>query len=145
MKPLLATCALVAAVLIVVNLLIGGANDGPPPPPTTAPAGALTLRPVPAPTLSERQINRQDPPNPRRQHDEARAFDRRPLLNALPTTLQGVRFDIGGLAADARTTVVAVDAQGLGRRRAQIAWKTLLRRTGDRSGAYRLTFQPAAP
>ncbi len=100
---------------------------------------------MPAPTLSERQINLQDPPNPRRQHDEARAFDRRPLLNALPTTLQGVRFDIGGLAADARTTMVVVDAEGLGRRRARIAWKTLLRRTGDRSGAYRLKFQPSVP
>lgn len=141
MKRLLATLALGALVLVGVTLLAGGPTDRPRTP-TTSVLGTRGLRPVPAPQLNREQINRQDPPDPRRQRNDARAFDRRPLLNALPATLQGVKFDIGGLAADGRTTIVLADAQGLGHRRAQIAYETLLRRTGDRSGSYRLEIRP---
>ncbi|MDQ3677210.1 MAG: hypothetical protein M3401_10475 [Actinomycetota bacterium] len=141
MKKLLATLVLVTFVFVGIILLTGGANDGPMTPTTSFP-GISDLRPVPAPQLTEEQINRQDPPDPQRQRDEARAFDRRPLLSALPTTLQGVTFDIGGLAADGRTTIVLADAHGLGRRRARIAYETLRRKTGDRSRSYRLESQP---
>ncbi len=140
MKALLIALVLAAAVLIGVNLLASGPSDEPGAVATTG--GGPVLRPVAAPRLSERQIDRQDPPDARRQRDEARAFDRRPLLNALPITLHGVRFLIGGLAADARTTIIVADAGGLGRRRAVSAWEALLRRTGDRSGAYRLKVKP---
>jgi len=53
-----------------------------------------------------------------------------------------VRFDIGGLGADDKTTIITADAQGLGTRRARIAYETLLRRTDDRSSSYRLRLQP---
>ena len=123
------------------SLLVDGAHDKRARP---SPGGSATsrLRSVPAPRLSDAQINRQDPPEPRRQRREARAHDQRPLLTVLPTTLQGVTFDIGGLADDDRTTIVVADARGLGSQRAQIAWRTLLRRTGDRSLSYRLEIKP---
>jgi hypothetical protein len=140
MRALLATLLIAAFVVAGVTLLTGDTQHGR----TTPPSGTATaaLRPIPAPRLTEEQINRQDPPDARRQRDEAHAFDRRPLLNALPTTLQGVRFDIGGLAADGRTTIICADARGLGRRRARIAYATLRRRTGDRSRSYRLEIRP---
>jgi hypothetical protein len=59
----------------------------------------------------------------------------------LPLTLQSVRFEIGGLAADGRTTIIRANASGLGRRRARIAYDTLRRRAGDRSRSYRLEIQ----
>jgi len=141
MRTLLATLALAAVVVIGVTLLTGDTSDRRT---TTRAAGTDTvaLRAVPAPRLTAEQINRQDQPDARRRRDEARAFDRRPLLNALPTTLHGVMFDIGGLAADGRTTIVRANARGLGRRRARIAYETLRRRTGDRSRSYRLEIQP---
>jgi len=142
MRALLAIAVLTAAVGVLgISLLIGEQNVTPD---TTTTSGASTaaLRPVPAPRLTARQINRQDRPDARRQRDEAQAFDRRPLLNVLPTTLHGVMFDIGGLAADGRTTIVRANARGLGRRRARIAYETLRRRTGDRSRSYRLETQP---
>ena len=137
MRALLATLLIAAFVVVGVTLLTGDTQHGRT---TPRPSGTATavLRPVPAPQLTAEQINRQDPPDARRQRDEAHAFDRRPLLNALPTTLQGVRFDIGGLAADGHTTIIRADARGLGRRRAWIAYATLTRRTGDRSRSYRL-------
>lgn len=141
MRRLFATLALGALVLIGVTLLAGGPNDTPRTPTTSLP-GTVGLRAVPAPPLTSEQIDRQDPPDPRRQHSEARAYDRRPLLNALPITLQGVRFDIGGLAADGRTTIVHTDTHDLGSTRARIAFKTLLRRVGDRSRSYRLDLKP---
>ena len=141
MRPLLATLLTAAFVVVGVTLLTGDTQHGRT---TPRPSGTATavLRPVPAPQLTAEQINRQDPPDARRQRHEAHAFDRRPLLNALPTTLQGVRFDIGGLAADDRTTIIRADARGLGHRRARIAYATLRRRTGDRSRSYRLKIRP---
>jgi len=141
MKAPLATLAAVLLVTVVVVLLDGRPHDQPMAP-TTSGSVEGRLRPVPASPLTATQINRQDPPDPQRELDEARAFDRRPLLNALPTTLQGVRFDIGGLGADDKTTIITADAQGLGTRRARIAYETLLRRTDDRSSSYRLRLQP---
>ncbi|MCA1679749.1 MAG: hypothetical protein LC790_19480 [Actinobacteria bacterium] len=141
MRALLATLLIAAFVVAGVTLLTGDMQHGrtTPPPSGTATVG---LRPVPAPRLTAEQINRQDPLDARRQRGEAHAFDRRPLLNALPTTLQGVRFDIGGLAADGRTTIIRADARGLGRRRARVAYATLRRRTGDRSRSYRIEIRP---
>lgn len=141
MRTLLAALAFIALVFVGVIVLTGGANDEFRTP-TTSLRGTSAVRPVPAPSLTDLQINRQDPPDPQRQRDEARAFDQRPLLSALPTTFQGVTFDIGGLAADGRTTIVLADAHGLGRRRARIAYETLRRKTGDRSPSYRLEIQP---
>jgi hypothetical protein len=137
MRAALAIVAVIALVIVGAALLLES-PDGPPP--THQPAGpqTSTLRRVPAPRLADAQINRQDRPNPRRQREEARAFDSRPLLNALPAGLHGVTFDIGGLASDGHTTVIVADAHGLGRRRAQIAFETLQQRAGDRSDAYQL-------
>ena len=141
MRTLLATLALAAVVVVSVTLLTGGTSEQPTTSRTTG-TGTVALRPVPAPRLTAEQINRQDQPDARRRRDEARTFDRRPLLNALPTTVYGVRFDIGGLAADGRTTIIRAHARGLGRRRARIAYEALRRRTGDRSRSYRLEIRP---
>jgi hypothetical protein len=141
MRALLVALAIAAVAVAGIVLLAGGKQGQRTRPPTLGTA-TVALRPVPAPRLTDEQINRQDPPDARRQRDEARVFDGRPLLNALPTTLQGVRFDIGGFAADGHTTIVRADARGLGRRRARIAYATLRRRTGDRSRFYRLEIRP---
>jgi len=140
MRALLVTLTL-ATIVVVVVLLTGGTQD------SSRPAGpsrtaTVALRAVPAPRLTDQQINRQDPPDARRQRGEAQAFDRRPLLNALPTTLHGVTFDVGGLASDGRTTILRAHAKGLGLRRARIAYETLRRQTGDRSRSYRLQIHP---
>ena len=141
MKALLAIAALAALVIVGVPVLTGDEHDAKTTA-TTLGTSPARLRSVRVPRLTPQQINRQDRPDPRRQRDEARAFDRRPLLNALPTTLQSVRFDIGGLGSDGRTTIIRAIAGGLGRRRAQIAYDTLRRRTGDRSRSYRLEIRP---
>jgi hypothetical protein len=141
MRALLATLAIAVVAVAGLTLLAGGKQKQRTMPPTSGTA-TVALRPVPAPRLTDEQINRQDPPEARRQREEARVFDGRPLLNALPTTLQGVGFDIGGLAADGHTTIIRVDARGLGRRRARIAYATLRRRTGDRSRSYQLEIRP---
>ena len=141
MRTLLGTLALAAVVVIGVTLPTGDTSDRRTTTRTTG-TGTVALRPVPAPRLTAEQINRQDQPVVRRRRDEARAFDRRPLLNALPTTVHGVRFAIGGLDTDGRTTIVRANARGLGHRRARIAYETLRRRTGDRSRPYRLEIQP---
>jgi hypothetical protein len=141
MRVLLAIAILAAIVMVGISLLTGHRHDAPKTA-TTSGTRTATVRSVPAPRLTARQINRQDPPDARRQRDEAHVFDRRPLLSVLPTTLQSVRFAIGGLAADGRTTIIRANAADLGRRRARIAYDTLRRRTGDRSSSYRLEIHP---
>lgn len=140
MRALLATLMLAALVLAGVVLVADGADDSATP--SQGSPDISALRPVPGSQLSAEQINRQDPRDARRQRDEARAHDLRPLLNALPVTFHGVTLDIGGLAADNRTTIIRADAHGLGRRQARIAYRTLRRRTGDRSRSYRLAVTP---
>jgi len=141
MRALLATLVIAAVAVAGVTLLAGGKQGQRTMPPTSGTA-TVALQPVPAPWLTEEQINRQDASDARRQREEARVFDGRPLLNALPTIVQGVGLDIGGLGSDGHTTIIRVDARGLGRRRARIAYATLRRRTGDRSRSYRLEIRP---
>lgn len=141
MRALVAIAVLAAIVTVGVSLLTGNRQE-PPKTVTTSASRTATLRSVPAPQLTAQQINRQDRRDRRRQRDEAHVFDRRPLLSVLPMTLQSVRFAIGGLAADGRTTIIRANASGLGRRRARIAYDTLRRRTGDRSSSYRLEIHP---
>jgi hypothetical protein len=141
MKALLATVVVASFVVVGVNLLMGG-RKGAPATATTVGTTTVVLRSVPAPQLTAHEINRQDPPDARRQREEARVFDRRPLLSALPMTLQSVHFEIGGLAADGRTTIIRANAGGLGHRRARVAFNTLRRRTADRSRSYRLDITP---
>lgn len=132
----------VAALIVLgVTAMDPGTSD----PPTRRPTlgtSPLALRPIGAPRLTNAQVNRQDRPDDKRRREEGRTFDRRPLLSALPTTLQGVRFDIGGLATDGRTTIIRARAMGLGARRARIAFETLKRRNRDRSQSYRLQIEP---
>lgn len=139
MKPLLVVTGLLLAIVVVLR--IGTTAERPTPPPG-ANESARELRPVPRSQLADEEINRQDPAHGERERREARAFDRRPLLSALPATLHGITFDIAGLAADDRTTVIDADSRGVGRRRVRIAFETLLRRTDDRSHAYRLAVRP---
>jgi len=141
MRALVAVAIIAAIVMVGISLLTSNRHDAPKTR-TTSSTRTATLRSIPVPRLTTRQINRQDQPDVRRQRDEAQAFDLRPLLNVLPTTLQSVRFEIGGLAADGATTIIRAHAGGLGRRRARIAYDTLIRRTGDRSHRYRLEIRP---
>src|SRR4051794_19069258 len=112
MRVLLAIAVLAAIVICGVSLLTGDRQEALR---TAATSGSrtATVRSVPAPRLAARQIDRQDRPDPRRQRDEGHVFDRRPLLSVLPTTVQSVRFEIGGLAADGRRTIIRANAGGL--------------------------------
>jgi hypothetical protein len=141
MRALVATAILAAVVMVGISLLTGDRHDAST---TMTMSGTrtATVRWVPVPRFAPRQIDRQDRPVARRQRVEAHVFDRRPLLSVLPTTLQSVRFEIGGLAADGRTTIIRANARGLGRRRARIAYDALRRRTGDCSRSYRLKIYP---
>ncbi len=141
MRALVAIAVLAAVVMVGVSLFTGNRQETPKTV-TTSASRTATLRSVPAPRLTARQINRQDRPDRRRQRDEAHVFDCRPLLSVLPMTFESVRFAIGGLAADGRTTIIRGNASGLGWRRARIAYDTLRRRTGDRSSSYRLEIHP---
>lgn len=140
MKPLLVVTGLLLAIVVVLRVGTTAERSTPPPPGSNG--LGRELRPVPRSQLADEEINRQDPPDGERERREAHAFDRRPLLSALPATLHGVTFDIAGLAADDRTTIIDADGRGAGRRRVRIAFETLLRRTGDRSHAYRLAVRP---
>lgn len=137
-KTALVGFALVAVVCLAVVLLADSTPTTRRPSTPSAPAGAAPL----TPRFTQQQINRQDHTSSRQARREARAFDQRPLLNALPTNYQGVSVDIGGLATDGRRTVVTVDAHGQGRRRALIAYRALRRETGDRSEDYELEIRP---
>ena len=137
-KTVLAGFALVAVVCLAVVLLADSTPTQRTPSTRSSPAETTPS----GPRLTEKQINRQDRTSKRQARREARAFDQRPLLNALPTNYQGVSVDIGGLAADGRRTVVTVDAHGQGRRWALVAYRALRRETGDRSDDYELEIRP---
>src|SRR4051794_27971598 len=115
MKALLVVAIFAALISVGVSLLTGDRHDAVKTA-TTSGTSPARLRSAPVPRLTAQEINRQDPSDPRRQRGEARAYDRRPLLNALPITLQSVRFEIGGLGSDGRTTIIRANAGGLGRR-----------------------------
>lgn len=134
-RLVLATIAVAAVVLVFGALVDGGAHRERATP--HEPTGTL-LHAVSAPRLTAHETDRQDRPDRRRQRAEALAFDRRPLLSVLPAVMQGVRFEIGGLDADGRTTIIRAHAGDGGSRRARIAFATLKRRVGDRSSSYRL-------
>jgi hypothetical protein len=94
-----------------------------------------------APKLRPRDVDRQDRTSDSHRDREARAFDDRQLLTALPIERDGVRVDIGGLAADKRTTVLIVSVGGRSRAFAREVYRRLLREHGDERTNYRLRWQ----
>jgi hypothetical protein len=110
-----------------------------PPQPAVTPAPSPSAEPTPTPPRLERaQINRQDRSSRRHRAREAQVFDARPLLERLPVTQAEVRIDIGGLAADDRTTVLAIDPGRTSRAHARTIYAAALRRTRDPGTAYAL-------
>jgi hypothetical protein len=101
-----------------------------------SPALALTTS---SPTPAE--INRQDHPSPTLEREQQTASASRPMLPALPITANGVTIDIGGLAADGRTTVLTLTTR-LGRAHALAVYRHELRRYGDTGRAYRVEVKP---
>ena len=94
---------------------------------------------TPAPPVLDRDaIDRQDRTSTARQRAEARVHDSRPLLTMLPARRAGVRLDIGGLAPDGRTTVLAIDPGSRSRAHARRVLAALLDHTRDRGDGYRL-------
>ena len=109
------------------------------PPPSTTTAAPRTLAPASSPTPA--QINRQDHPSPALQRSQQAANAARPMLPALPITANGVTIDIGGLAADGRTTILTLTTR-LGRAHALAVYRRELRRYGDTGRAYQPVVQP---
>ena len=104
-----------------------------PPQRTTPPA--VTTTPSP-PQPSRGVVDLQDRTSRAHRHREARAFDMRPLLNALPIRRDGVRIDVAGLAADTRHAVIAIAPGRRSRRHARSVYRRLLAATGDSGRAY---------
>jgi hypothetical protein len=96
-----------------------------------------TRTPAP-PSIDRAAIDLQDRTSTTRRRAEARVHDSRPLLTMLPARRAGVRVDIGGLAPDGRTTVLAIDPGSRSRAHARRVLAALLDRTQDRGDGYRL-------
>ena len=111
-------------------------------PPSSAqrpPATATTPTPTPTPApprVDRAAINRQDRTTRRHRAREARVYDMRPLLSRLPLERRGARIDLAGLAADDRTTVLAIDPGDRSRPHARRVDARALRATHDAGEAY---------
>lgn len=109
-------------------------------PPSDPGVAPVTPTPTPVATapepLTAAQINRQDRTSAAQRRRETRAFDRRPLLAALPIELAGVRIDIAGLAADQRTTILELTPGPRGRAYAWAVYRRALAALGDSGHAY---------
>jgi hypothetical protein len=139
MRALLALAALAAiAAAITLGAQPPSEQATPlPAPPTVTPAPVPPAEPTPAPPpLETAEINRQDRTSRHHRDREADVFDARPLLSRLPLERDGVRIDIAGLAADDRTTVLAMDSGRASRARARALYESALRRAGDPGTAY---------
>jgi hypothetical protein len=101
------------------------------PPPTPAP-----------PTISSRQLDRQDRVDDARRRTESTADDRRPLLTQLPLTRGGVTIDLVGLHHDGRHAVLTVRHPHGTRRQARLVYRRALQSAGDTGHAYRVQLQP---
>lgn len=113
--------------------------SAPVPRPTAPPARApspLSLADNSGRVASPAAIDRQDHVSRAHEKREARAFDQRPLLAQLPLTYHGVRIDIAGLAADGRTTRLAVTATPDATGTPRAVYQEALRAFGDTGGAY---------
>jgi hypothetical protein len=102
------------------------------------------LAPVGTPATSQlehAEIDRQDRTTPAQRRREARAFDARRLLTALPIVRAGVRIDIAGLDRDGHTTVLSISAGRRSCARARAVYRRVLAEHGDRGTNYRLRWQ----
>ena len=143
-----ATLVIAASAALLVGCGISNPYTTGPAPTTTAanrPAAAdrpaAAGRPGGGRALTAREINRQDHPSRellRRQQAASRA---RPMLSALPISSAGVRIAIGGLARDARTTILTLTSRQ-GRAHALRVYQRQLRRYGDSGRAYHVRVRP---
>lgn len=120
---------------VVALLVTSGRDHGGREPDRGSPPAAVTPSP---PELRSETLNRQDQVSRARQRVESEVFDARPLLSQLPITRAGVRVDVGGLAPDDRTTILAVDPGTRSRAHARDALERRLRRARHRGHGYRL-------
>lgn len=128
----------VLLVLMLVGLLALLSSDEDRGDRTTTEAKSRVTRTPAPPPLERDAIDRQDRSSTTRRRAEARVYDSRPLLTLLPATSAGVRIDIGGLAADGRTTILAIDPGPRSRAHARRVLAALFDRTRDRGDGYRL-------
>lgn len=94
------------------------------------------------PKLSASAINKQDQASPAERRRQSRVMDERPLLNRLPLTVDGVSVDIGGLAADNKTTVITVDRGRGTLSHARKVYVQLLHRYRDTGQSYDPRYLP---
>jgi hypothetical protein len=126
------------AIAAIAGVLVeddAGTQSGRTPPATRDPVT------TPSPAVEPRAINRQDRTSAAHRRREARVFDSRRLLTALPLERDGVRFDIAGLDRDGRTTVLSVAAGGRSRKSSRAVYRRVLRAYGDSGADYRLRWQ----
>jgi hypothetical protein len=111
---------------------------------TTSPrreVGDPASTPAP-PTISRRELDRQDRVNHARRRTESTADDRRPLLAQLPLTRGGVTIDLVGLHHDGRHALLTLRHPHRTRRHARVVYRRALQAAGDTGPAYRVLLQP---
>lgn len=145
--PRLALLAAVSLVIVAAAVAVGLAGGGQAEDRAAEPPARERRSPASGPRPGHRrrtlaEINRQDRVGRAHRRRETRAFERRPLLQRLPVVSQGVTIDIGGLAADGRTTVLTISIGPGSRRHAIGVYRRWLRRTRDTGEAYRARLVP---
>lgn len=94
-------------------------------------------RPTPVPPQLDRQeINEQDRTSAAHRRRELRDAAARPLLAVLPVELAGVRMAVDGIAADDRTTTIAIDPGQRGRAYASALYRRAMTAYGDPGSVY---------
>lgn len=94
-------------------------------------------RPTPVPPrLDRREINTQDRTSAAHRRHELRDTAARPLLAVLPVELASVRIAVDGVAADGRTTTIAIDPGRRSREYAGALYRRALDAYGDPGTAY---------
>jgi hypothetical protein len=145
-RPAVIVLLSIAAITIAAIAAAARPDEGDqrPRPATTSPrreVGEPAATPAP-PTISPRQLDRQDRVNHARRRTESTADDRRPLLTQLPLTRAGITIDLVGLHRNGRQALLTVRHPHRTRRDAHVVYRRALQAAGDTGRAYRVRYQP---
>lgn len=144
MTRFLSTTAAAAVVLV----LFGRAHDNSGERSKTSKASrAVVATPPPAAPIrmTAAQIDAQDHRSPALDRRAAKAYSTRRLLTHLPTTVESVRIEIGGLTANGHTTLLTLHPDRRGDRHAMLVYRQALAAVADSGLAYRTRVVRAGP
>lgn len=129
-----------AAAIVAAVVLAGRADDK-----ARTADGKRAGRPVvvtpasqPPSAFTIDEIDQQDRRTAALDRRVAEAYNSRALLAKLPTTVDGVRITIAGLAADNRTTILMLSPRARGPRHAREVYRHALATLDDSGAGYRV-------